>query len=129
MPSKGKTLVILESGSKVKKVQGFLGSNYIVKACFGHCRDLPVKTLGVDPGNNYEPTYEIYKDKKKIVAELRKAYKEAGDLIVATDLDREGEAMGSSVRDAQSCPEEAKTDGFQRNYKDRHRRRQESPSD
>lgn len=94
MPGKGKTLVILESGSKVKKVQAFLGNNYIVKACFGHCRDLPVKTLGVDPANNYEPVYEIYKDKKKIVADLRKAYKEAGDLIVATDLDREGEAIG-----------------------------------
>ena len=58
MPGKGKTLVILESGSKVKKVQAFLGNNYIVKACFGHCRDLPVKTLGVDPANNYEPVYE-----------------------------------------------------------------------
>ena len=89
-----KHLLFWNLGAKLRRSKGFLGSNYIVKACFGHCRDLPVKTLGVDPGNNYEPTYEIYKDKKKIVAELRKAYKEAGDLIVATDLDREGEAVG-----------------------------------
>ena len=88
------TLVILESGTKIKKIQSFLGSQYKVKACFGHIRDLNPKELSIDISNNFEPKYEINKDKKKLVKELKDAYKECeGNILLATDLDREGEAI------------------------------------
>ena len=70
-----KTLVILESASKIKKIQGFLGTDYIVKASCGHVRDLNPSSLSVEIENNYKPIYDINSDKKKVVKELKDTYK------------------------------------------------------
>lgn len=87
-----KNVVIVESPAKARTLARFLGDDYKVISSFGHVRDLPKKGLGVDVVNNFEPSYEISPDKKKVVAELRK---EAKDHIVwlASDEDREGEAI------------------------------------
>ena len=88
-----KSLVIVESPAKSKTVNHYLGPDYVVKASMGHVRDLPEKKLGVDVEDNFRPTYEVIPDKKKIVAELRKAAKESERVILAADPDREGEAI------------------------------------
>jgi len=88
-----KSLVIVESPAKAKTVNHYLGKDYIVKASMGHVRDLPKKSLGVDVENDFRPTYEIIPDKKKIVAELRKAARDSERVILAADPDREGEAI------------------------------------
>ena len=89
----GKSLVIVESPAKAKTVNHYLGPDFTVKASMGHVRDLPKKKLGVDVDNDFQPTYEIIPDKKKIVAELRKAARESDRVILAADPDREGEAI------------------------------------
>lgn len=86
-------LVIVESPTKAKTISKFLGKGYKVESSFGHIRDLPKSTLGVDVDNDFEPTYEIPKDSKKRVAELKKKAKAADEIILATDEDREGEAI------------------------------------
>jgi len=88
-----KSLVIVESPAKAKTVNHYLGKDYIVKASMGHIRDLPEKKLGVDIEAGFQPTYEVIPDKKKIVAELKKAAKESERVILAADPDREGEAI------------------------------------
>lgn len=87
-----KNLVIVESPAKAKTIGQFLGSDYTVKSSFGHIRDLPKKGLNIDIPNGFEPTYEISQDKKKIIAELRKAAKDR-EVWLASDEDREGEAI------------------------------------
>ena len=88
-----KNLVIVESPAKAKTISKFLGSDYVIKASMGHIRDLPAKSLGVDIKSNYEPAYETSSDKKKIVKELRELSDEAETVWLATDEDREGEAI------------------------------------
>ena len=88
-----KNLVIVESPAKAKTIEGFLGKDFTVKSSFGHVRDLVKKGLGVDIENRFEPTYEVSPDKEKIVAELRKLAKDAETVWLATDEDREGEAI------------------------------------
>ncbi len=88
-----KNLVIVESPAKAKTIEKYLGKDYSVKSSFGHIRDLPKKGINIDIENNFAPTYEINADKKKVVAELRKAAKEASDIWLASDEDREGEAI------------------------------------
>jgi DNA topoisomerase-1 len=88
-----KNLVIVESPAKAKTIEGFLGEGYTVKSSFGHVRDLAKKGLGVDIENNFIPNYEISPDKAKIVGELKKLAKEAEMVWLATDEDREGEAI------------------------------------
>jgi len=88
-----KNLVIVESPAKAKTIEGFLGKDYVVKSCYGHVRDLPKSTLGVDVDRDFMPRYEIADDKKSIVNELKKAAKEATIVWLATDEDREGEAI------------------------------------
>ncbi len=88
-----KSLVIVESPAKAKTVNHYLGKDYVVKASMGHVRDLPKKKLGVDIENGFRPTYEIIPDKKKVVAELRKAARASERVILAADPDREGEAI------------------------------------
>src|SRR5689334_1643834 len=93
-----KNLVIVESPAKAKTINKYLGKDYLVKASIGHIKDLPSKGLGVDVEHNFEPTYEIIPDSKKrnnkkIVAELKKAAKEAEAIYLAADPDREGEAI------------------------------------
>ena len=85
--------MIVESPAKAKTLEKFLGKDYTVKSCFGHVRDLLNKELSVDTKNNFMPTYEVAQDKKKVVAELKKLSKEAELVWLATDEDREGEAI------------------------------------
>ena len=89
----GKSLVIVESPAKAKTVNHYLGGEYIVKASMGHVRDLPKKELGVDVQADFQPTYQVIPEKKKIVAELKKAAKTSDRVILAADPDREGEAI------------------------------------
>ncbi len=91
--SSNKTLVIVESPAKAKTINKYLGDNYIVKASMGHVRDLPSKGINVDIENNFEPTYDITKGRKKLVNSLKSLAKKSDYLYLATDLDREGEAI------------------------------------
>ena len=88
-----KNLVIVESPAKAKTIEGFLGKDFVVKSSFGHVRDLKKKGLGIDIENNFVPSYEISPDKKSVVADLRKSAKAAQTVWLATDEDREGEAI------------------------------------
>ncbi|HEV8640279.1 MAG TPA: type I DNA topoisomerase [Methylomirabilota bacterium] len=90
----GKSLVVVESPTKVKTIQKYLDSRYVVKACMGHVRDLPKSNLGVDPKRGFKPKYVVMPGKKKVLDELKKAAEKADALYVATDPDREGEAIG-----------------------------------
>ncbi len=86
-------LIIVESPAKAKTISRFLSKVYVVESSYGHIRDLPKKTLGIDVENNFEPHYEIMADKKKQVASLKKLAKQAEIIYFATDEDREGEAI------------------------------------
>jgi len=88
-----KNLVIVESPAKAKTIEKYLGSDYVVKSSFGHIRDLPSKGLSIDKDNNFEPSYQISDDKKKVAADLRKAAKDSKEVWLASDEDREGEAI------------------------------------
>ncbi|MBL7889448.1 MAG: type I DNA topoisomerase [Bacteroidia bacterium] len=88
-----KNLVIVESPAKAKTIEGFLGEGFVVKSSFGHVRDLAKKGLGVDIENKFTPTYEISPDKTKVVSELKSLAKKADTVWLATDEDREGEAI------------------------------------
>ena len=89
----GKNLVIVESPGKIDKIRKALGSDYIVKASIGHIRDLDESGLSIDVNDGFKPEYVIPADKKKVVAELKKAAKEASAIWLASDADREGEAI------------------------------------
>ena len=107
---KKKGLVIVESPAKARKISGYLGKDYTVMASMGHVRDLPANaseipaeikqekkpwaSLGVNTEAEFEPVYVVPQEKKKIVRELKAALKDAEELIVATDEDREGESIG-----------------------------------
>ncbi len=86
-------LVIVESPAKAKTIEGYLGKDFIVRSSFGHVRDLAKKGEAIDIENNFTPNYEVSEDKKKVVAELRKLSKAAKIVWLATDEDREGEAI------------------------------------
>jgi DNA topoisomerase I len=88
-----KNLVIVESPAKAKTIEGFLGKDFIVKSCFGHVMDLAKKNLGVDIENGFLPQYIISPEKKKVVAELKKKAADAETIWLASDEDREGEAI------------------------------------
>jgi DNA topoisomerase-1 len=88
-----KNLVIVESPAKAKTIEGYLGEGFVVKSSFGHVRDLPKKGMGIDTEGNFEPTYEVTPDKKKVVTELKRLAKAAEIVWLATDEDREGEAI------------------------------------
>ncbi len=88
-----KNLVIVESPAKAKTIGKFLGKNYVVKASVGHVRDLPKSKLGIDVDNNFEPYYITIRGKGDIIKELRKAKKKSKKVFLATDPDREGEAI------------------------------------
>ena len=95
-----KNLVIVESPAKAKTIEGFLGKGFTVKSSFGHIRDLPGKNISIDIENNFEPQYVISDDKKKVVAELKKLAKAADIVWLATDEDREGEAISWHLEEA-----------------------------
>ena len=88
-----KYLVIVESPAKVKTIKKFLGKNYEVLASNGHVRDLPKSTLGIDVEGNFDPKYITIRGKGEVLAKLRKEVKKAEKIYLATDPDREGEAI------------------------------------
>lgn len=108
MARRKKALVIVESPAKAKKIAGFLGDDYIVRASMGHVRDLPARaaeipaavkklpwsTLGVNVEADFDPLYVVSSDKKKTVADLKECLKQVDELVLATDEDREGESIG-----------------------------------
>ena len=104
--AKGSNLVIVESPSKAKTIGKYLGPEYIVKASMGHLRDLPKSTMGVDIENNFEPEYLPLDAKADIIDELRKAAKKAENVYLATDPDREGEAISWHLKELLELPEE-----------------------
>ena len=104
--TKKKSLVIVESPAKAKTINKYLGSGYEVKASMGHVRDLPSKGLNVDIENGFEPTYEITPGKKRTVSSLKAAAKNCDKLFLATDLDREGEAIAWHLSEILGVPEE-----------------------
>lgn len=93
----GKSLVIVESPAKAKTINKFLGSDYIVRPTGGHIIDLPEDDFGIDIENDFKPTYTVIKGKNKILQELKKAAKQADSVLLATDPDREGEAIAWHV--------------------------------
>src|SRR5438105_15935685 len=88
-----KPLIIVESPTKAKTISRFLGGEYIVETSMGHVRDLPKSKLSIDVKNNFEPVYIIPPKSKDIITKLKKDAKEAPSIILATDEDREGEAI------------------------------------
>lgn len=88
-----KHLLIVESPAKAKTIEKILGSDFEVKSCYGHIRDLEKEDMGIDMKNGYKPKYIISEDKQKVVKELRSLAKKSGDVWLATDEDREGEAI------------------------------------
>ncbi|MCH7870255.1 MAG: type I DNA topoisomerase, partial [Planctomycetes bacterium] len=91
--SSGKCLVIVESPAKAKTINKYLGDDYIVKASMGHVRDLPSGEFGIDVSNDFMPTYEVVARRRKTINELKKLADAAPKVYLATDLDREGEAI------------------------------------
>jgi DNA topoisomerase I len=92
-----KTLVVVESPAKAKTIEKYLGGDYSVRASYGHIRDLPKSQLGVDVERDFKPEYIVPEDSERHVRELRSAMKGAGDVVLATDYDREGEAIAFHV--------------------------------
>src|SRR5439155_19614405 len=95
-----KQLVIVESPTKAKTLERYLGSDYTVAASKGHVRDLPEKSMGVDVDDGFRPEYVLVEEKKDTVTQLKRAYKRAGGLWLATDFDREGEAIAWHVAES-----------------------------
>ena len=101
---KNKPLLIVESPTKVKTIQQYLGKDYDVISCVGHVKDLPRKELGIDIENDFKIALTVLPDKKKFITELRKKSKTAERVMIATDPDREGEAIAAHL--ASEVPEE-----------------------
>ena len=88
-----RNLLIVESPAKAKTIEKFLGKDFTVKSSYGHVRDLPKGETAVDIENNFQPKYEVTADKKKVVKELKEHVKKVDEVWLATDEDREGEAI------------------------------------
>src|SRR5271170_5631124 len=101
----GKHLVIVESPAKARTINKYLGDDYVVMASMGHVRDLPKKGIPVDL-KTFTPEYVISKDKEKVVHELQKQAKKSSEIYLATDLDREGEAIAWHLKEALSIPDD-----------------------
>ncbi len=87
------SLIIVESPAKIKTIKKFVGANFHVMASVGHIKDLPKSSLGIDVSNGFTPTYQVLESKKRVVADLKKAAKDAENIYLAPDPDREGEAI------------------------------------
>ena len=99
------TLVIVESPAKSKTIKKILGSNYTIEASYGHIRDLAPKGLGFDIEHNFEPTFVIIPEKQKVVTQLNKLAKSADTVLLASDPDREGEAIAWHIKEVLKVPE------------------------
>jgi DNA topoisomerase-1 len=92
-----KSLLVVESPTKMRTLSKFLGKDYVIKATYGHIKDLPKSTMGVDVDHGFAPHFAVVKGKAKIVAEIKKASKEADKVFIGSDPDREGEAIAFHV--------------------------------
>lgn len=101
-----KNLVIVESPAKAKTIEGYLGKDFIVKSSFGHVRDLPSKDISIDIDHDFKPNYVVPKDKKKLVQELKKLSDKAETVWLATDEDREGEAISWHLAETLEIPDD-----------------------
>ncbi|HRN37058.1 MAG TPA: toprim domain-containing protein, partial [Flavobacteriales bacterium] len=101
----GSNLVIVESPAKAKTIEKYLGAGYTVLSSFGHVRDLPERDLSVDVDNGFEPKYIVPDEKKGKLAELRKQANKAATVWLATDEDREGEAISWHLKEALDLPD------------------------
>ncbi len=101
-----KNLVIVESPAKAKTIEGYLGKDFLVTSSYGHIRDLEKKNKGVDIEDNFKPLYKISEEKKKVVTELKKLAKKAEVVWLATDEDREGEAISWHLKEALELDED-----------------------
>ena len=108
----GKKLVIVESPTKQKTISKILGNEYIVRSSFGHVRDLPSKDIGVDIDHNFTPTYVPVEKAKRLLKELEPLAKNANEIYLATDPDREGEAIAWHLVELLKIPQ----DRYQRIY-------------
>ncbi len=106
MPNAKQNLVIVESPSKAKTIGKYLGPDYQVKASMGHLRDLPKSTLGIDIENDFEPKYIPVKDHKDVIDNLKKLSKSAKTVYLATDPDREGEAISWHLKELLALPDD-----------------------
>ena len=101
-----KSLVIVESPAKAKTIEKYLGKDFQVLASMGHLRDLPKSSLSVDVKNDFEPVYQPIKGKEEIIKSLKKAAKDADMVYLATDPDREGEAISWHLKQLLDLPDE-----------------------
>jgi DNA topoisomerase I len=101
-----KNLVIVESPAKAKTIEGYLGKDYAVVSSYGHVRDLPKDDMAIDVDNGFKPTYEISKDKKEVIAQLKKMVGVSELIYLASDDDREGEAISWHLKEALNLDEE-----------------------
>ena len=102
----GRSLVIVESPAKAKTINKYLGKNYVVKASMGHVRDLPKHDMGIDLENGFEPKYEVVRARAKVIKELQKLANSAPQVYLASDRDREGEAIAWHLVQALNLPAE-----------------------
>jgi DNA topoisomerase-1 len=109
-----KNLVIVESPTKARTISRYLGDDYLIKYSMGHIMDLPKSTLGVDTENDFKPELIVINDKKKLISELKTAAKDADRVILATDPDREGEAIAANIKDMLSSSKKTAEDKFSR---------------
>src|SRR6185437_4745366 len=104
-----KNLVIVESPTNAKTISRFLGSDYLIKFSMGHVIDLPKSKLGIDIKDDFAPQYEVIEDKKKLINELKAAAKGVNAVLLATDPDREGEAISANIQEILSDNHVAKS--------------------
>src|SRR5690554_7365156 len=100
-----KNLVIVESPAKAKTIEGYLGKDFLVMSSYGHVRDLAKKGVAIDIENDFKPNYEISPDKKTVISDLKKHVKAADTVWLATDEDREGEAISWHLRSEEHTSE------------------------
>jgi DNA topoisomerase I len=103
-----KNLVIVESPAKAKTIEGYLGKDFTVRSSYGHVRDLPERELAIDVEKGFEPTYVVSADKTKVINELKKIAKDAQEVWLATDDDREGESISWHLKEALGLPNNTK---------------------
>ncbi|HEX8966667.1 MAG TPA: toprim domain-containing protein, partial [Chloroflexota bacterium] len=93
------SLVVVESAAKAKTIEKFLGRGYTVRACLGHVRDLPTSRLGVDVDDQFRPQYVVPKERKDVVKRLKDEVRGKSSVLLATDPDREGEAIAWHIKE------------------------------
>jgi DNA topoisomerase I len=101
-----KNLVIVESPAKAKTIEGYLGKDYKVASSYGHVRDLPKGDKAIDIDNRFKPTYEVTADKKEVIKQLKSLVKDADTIYLASDDDREGEAISWHLKEVLKLKDE-----------------------